>query len=230
VSGSQAPKVILMSVHRWPWAGGLAAFTAAGVAGCSQPAHLGSPAPRSHPASVIRPAASGTPSSPPGPDSPGPAAGPVCRAGQLKIGLIDGGPAAGIVGAVLGFTNQGREPCRLSGWPALVALGASGRTIAARTLGVFGGPMLTSPPVVTIRPGAQVIAVLSVADAPGPGMTTCPPPYRRLRVTPPGRAHSSVISAWIPHSGAYLPACSRVRISPVIARSLLPYLPPVTGK
>jgi Protein of unknown function (DUF4232) len=154
----------------------------------------------------------------------------VCPARQLKIRMIYGGPAAGTVGAVLGLTNQGREPCRLAGWPVLVALGPSERTTAVRTLGVFGGPALTRPPVVTIRPGAQAVAVLTVVDAPGPGLTTCPPPYRRLRVTPPGTSRSTVIPAWIPQAGIYLPACYRVSISPVIARSLLPYLPPATGK
>ena len=227
VNGSQAQKAILMGVHRWPWIMGLAAFTAVGVIGCTQPARLAGPA-RSHPASVSRPAAA--PSSPSGPDSPGPAAGPVCPARQLKIRMIYGGPAAGTVGAVLGLTNQGREPCRLAGWPALVALGPAGRTTAVATLGVFGGPALTRPPVVTVMPGAEAVAVLAVADAPGPGLTTCPPPYRRLRVTPPGTSRSTVISAWIPHYGAYLPACYRVSISPVIPRSLLPYLPPATGK
>jgi hypothetical protein len=197
LNGSQAQKAILMGVHRWPWIMGLAAFTAAGITGCTGPAS------RSHPVRVIRPAAaSGTPSSPSGPDSPGPAAGPVCPARQLKIRMIYGGPAAGSVGGFLDLTNKRREPCRLAGWPVLVARGPSGRTTAARTLGVFGGPALARPPVVTIRPGAQAVAVLSVADAPGPGMTSCPPPYRRLRVTPPGRSHSSVISAWIP-----APAC-----------------------
>ena len=227
VNGSQAQKAILMSVHHWPWIMGLAAFTAAGVTACTQPVRLAGPAPRSHPASIGRPAAaSGAPSSPSGPGPPGPAAVPVCPARQLKIRMIYGGPAAGTVGGVLGLTNQGREACRLAGWPVLVALGPSGRTTAARTLGVFGGPALGRPPVVTIRPGAQAVAVLTVADAPGPGLTTCPPPYRRLRVTPPGRSRSSVISAWIPHYGAYLPACYRVSISPVIPRSLLPYLLP----
>jgi hypothetical protein len=144
--------------------------------------------------------------------------------------MIDGRPAAGTVGVVLGFTNQGRGPCRLAGWPIVVAVGPPGRTTAARALGVFGGPMLTRPPVVTISPGAQAIAVLTAADAPGPGITTCPAPYRRLRVAPPGRSRGTVISAWIPHSGAYLPACSPVRISPVIARSVLPYLPQAGGR
>ena len=132
------------------------------------------------------------------------------------------------MGGVLGLTNEGGAPCRLSGWPVLVALGPPGRVTATRILSVFGGPALTRPPVVTIRPGAQAVAVLAVADGPGPGLATCPPPGRRLRVTPPGGSHSTVISAWIPHSGGYLPACSRVSISPVIARSLVPYLPPAT--
>ena len=220
-----------MSVHRRPWVIGLAACTAAAVTGCSQPARPGRLAARPHPASVPRPAAaSGAASSPSGPESPGPVAGPGCPARQLKIRMIYGGPAAGTMGGVLGLTNEGREPCRLAGWPVLVALGASGRTIAARTLGVFGGPALASPPVVTIRPGAQAVAVLTAADAPGPGLASCPPPYRRLRVTPPDSSHSTVISAWIPQAGAYLPACYRVSISPVIARSLLPYLPPATAK
>jgi hypothetical protein len=178
VSGGQAQKVVLMGVRRWPWVIGLAAAGIA-IAGCTQPARLGSPPPRSHPAGIIQPAsASGTPSSPADPDPAGSVAGPVCPARQLKIRMIYGGPAAGTMGGVLGLTNDGRGPCRLSGWPALVALGPGGQTTAARTLGVFGGPALTSPPVVTIRSGAQAVAVLSVADAPGPGLPACPPARR----------------------------------------------------
>jgi hypothetical protein len=41
VRGNRAQKVILMSVHRWPWVIGLAACTAAAVTGCSQPARPG---------------------------------------------------------------------------------------------------------------------------------------------------------------------------------------------
>jgi hypothetical protein len=85
LNGSQAQKAILMGVHRWPSIMGLAAFTAAGITGCTQPARLAGPASRSHPARVIRPAAaSGAPSSPSGPDSPGPTAGPVCPARQRQ--------------------------------------------------------------------------------------------------------------------------------------------------
>jgi hypothetical protein len=35
-----------MGVHRWPWIMGLAAFTAAGITGCTQPARLAGPAGR----------------------------------------------------------------------------------------------------------------------------------------------------------------------------------------
>ena len=38
------------------------------------------------------------------------------------------------------------------------------------------------------RAGARAVAVLAGPDAPGPGATTCPPPYRWLRVTLP-RGH-----------------------------------------
>jgi hypothetical protein len=49
LNGSQSQKAILMGVHRWPSIMGLAAFTAAGITGCTQPARLAGPASRSHP-------------------------------------------------------------------------------------------------------------------------------------------------------------------------------------
>ena len=195
-------------------AAGLAAVVAAGVTGCTGPAvtgaqHPDSPVPR---ATTVAPARS--PRSPQA-ASPGPPAAPGCQRRQLKIRIIHGGPAAGTVGAVIGFTNDASTPCRLAGWPALMAVGPAGRAVARRTLEVFAGPALTRPPVVTISLGARAVAVLAGPDAPGPGATTCPPPYRRLRVTLPGDTRATVISAWIPSSGD-MPACGRAEISPVV--------------
>ena len=149
-----------------------------------------------------------------------------CPARQLTIRLIYGGPAAGTIGGVIGFSNTSRSRCELAGWPALVAVGPARTTRAEHTLDVFAGPMLTRPPVVTLKPGALAVAVLAGGDQPMPGSAKCPLPFRRLLVAPPGSAHATAISAWIPNFGAYLPACSPIQISPVIPASDLPFLPP----
>jgi hypothetical protein len=124
---------------------------------------------------------------------------------------------------VIGFTNEGRTPCRLAGWPALVAISPAGRATAGRTLVVFGATTLTAPPVVTIKPEARAVAVLTGHGQPAPGMTKCPPAYRQLLVTPPGSAHASLISARIPNF-TYLPACYPILVSPVVPASAVPYL------
>lgn len=205
-------------------AAGLAAavVVAAGATGCTGPAvtgaqHAVSPAPR---AATVVPARS--PRSPQS-ASPGAPAAPECQRRQLKIRIIQGGPAAGTVGADIGFTNDGSTPCRLAGWPALTAVGPAGRAVPRRTLEVFAGPALTRPPVVTISPGARAVAVLAGPDAPMPGTTTCPPPYRRLRVTLPGDTRAAVIPAWIPSSGD-MPACGPLEVSPLSPASALPFL------
>ena len=149
-----------------------------------------------------------------------------CPARQLTIRLIYGGPAAGTIGGVIGFSNTSRSRCELAGWPALVAVGPARTTRAEHTLDVFAGPMLTRPPVVTLKPGAFAVAVLAGGDQPMPGSAKCPAPFRRLLVAPPSSTHATAVSAWIPNFGAYLPACSPIQISPVIPASDLPFLPP----
>ena len=76
-------------------------------------------------------------------------------------------------------------------------------------------------PVVTIAPGRRADAVFTVSDNPGPGKATCPPPFRRLRVTPPGNARSVVVSAWLPYYGQFLPSCTAIEVSMVVAASEL---------
>ena len=190
--------------------------------GCTGPAITGaqdtaSPAPRADHggASPFAP--------PPAGRFPGAAAAPRCQRRQLEIRIIHGGPAAGTVGADIGFTNDGSTPAAWRAAPALMAVGPAGRAAARRTLVVFAGPALTRPPGVTISPGARAVAVLAGPDAPGPGATTCPPPYRRLRVTLPGDTRATVIPAWIPSSGD-MPACGPLEVSPLIPASALPFL------
>jgi hypothetical protein len=222
VRGSHAG-VIIMPVHRRTCAAGLAAVIAASVTGCARPAGTAAPGTAS-PAPSATTVAPGNSPSGLNTASPSTADTPVCQGSHLKIRMIYGGPAAGTVGGVISFTNEGSTACHMTGWPALIAFSPAGRATAERTLAVFAGPMLTSPPVVMIRPGARAVAVLAGHDEPGPGITKCPPAYRRLRVTPPGSTGATVISAWIPYYDAYLPACNPIQVSPLIPASALPFL------
>jgi hypothetical protein len=214
--------VIIVRVPR-PTRSAVLAVIAASAVGCAHP--IPAPATGTSPtaASAAAPAASGL-------NSPSPASSAaglrICPARRLTISLIYGGPAAGTVGGVIGFSNTSRSRCELAGWPALVAIGPARTTRGEHTLNVFAGPMLTHPPVVTLKPGALAVAVLAGGDQPAPGSAKCPAPFRRLLVALPGSTHVTAVSAWIPNFGAYLPACTPIQISPVIPASDLPFLPP----
>lgn len=212
-----------MPVHCRMQAAGLAAVIAASMTGCARPAVTGTSGAGS-PAPGVTTVAPGNSPRRPDTASPSTADTPACQGSYLKIRMIYGGPAAGTTGAVIGFTNDGSTPCHMAGWPAVITISPARRATASRTLSVFAGPMLTSPPVVMIRPGARAVAILAGHDEPGPGVTKCPPAYRRLHVTPPGSAWATVISAWIPHFDAYLPACSPLQVSPLIPAAALPFL------
>lgn len=220
--GGQRIEVIIVRVPGAARAA-LLAIIAASSTSCT---HAVPPGPSGTPSTAA--SAITTPAS--NPASPSPATSPAslrtCPASQLTIKLIYGGPAAGTVGGVIGFANHGRTRCQLAGWPTLIAAGPARRVNGEHTLSVFAGPTLTRPPVVTIKPGALAVAVLAGGDHPGPGFVKCPPPFRRLLVAPPGSTRATAISAWIPNFDAYLPACTPIRISPVIPASDLPFLPP----
>ena len=168
-------------------------------------------------------AGSASPATPTGAPTPSPAATstvarprhfPVCRTSQLKITVLRGLAAGGTAGGYLGFTSQARRPCILYGWPTVVGVTAADKTSSAiRELTTMFGPDVNAVPVVTVKPGALAVAVFTVADG---GPPQCPPPYRRLRVTPPGNDRPVVISAWLrPYVRGYLPACTHIYISPV---------------
>lgn len=143
-----------------------------------------------------------------------------CTTSQLKIRLIRSLVAAGNVGGYIGFTNRGSTACRLAGWPKLVGLTAAGSATTARHVrSTMFGPYVAGVPVVRLRPGIVAVAVFAGSDIPGPGETKCPSPYRRLRVFPPGNSRGVVLSAWLPRLDAYLPACSRIRVTMVVPAS-----------
>ncbi len=142
---------------------------------------------------------------------------PACESTVLRVTAEGGGPAAGNVGLRIAFTNVGSTTCSLSGWPEVKAITAAGTQASPiRSLTTMFGPArLKGPPVVTLPPGGRALAVLAGQDVPA-GDTSCPAPYQKLAVTPPGGSTATVISAWVPDLDAYMPACTRLVISPVV--------------
>lgn len=160
------------------------------------------------------PPASGAPPSP----APSPsAAAAACRAGQLKITLVRGGGEGGIASGDIGFANISGTPCRMSGWPALVAITAGGARQAARhVLTTEFGPVISVVPVVTLAPGARAEAVFAASDS-----SCANGSYQRLSVTAPGTSGSATISAYLPYLGTYLPACGPISVTPVVPASAI---------
>ena len=155
-----------------------------------------------------------TTTSPPGtttpPSSPSAAGADACVTSRLKISLTNTGALAGQAGGYLKFTNDSGTPCRMSGWPAVTALKATGQATRLRHMqsSMFGAWQYTPPPpVLTLRPGDSVYAIVAADDRPAGNNSRCPAPYVRLRVSPPGDSGHVVISAWLPGATTYLPAC-----------------------
>lgn len=147
-----------------------------------------------------------------------------CVASQLKISLTNTTALAGQAGGYLKFTNDSGTPCRMSGWPAVVGLKATGQATRLRHMqsSMFGAWHYTAPPpVVTLQPGDSAYAIVAADDKPAGDNARCPAPYVRLRVSPPGDSGNVVISAWLPGAVSYLPACSSANGSPTAGTSTI---------
>lgn len=147
-----------------------------------------------------------------------------CRGSDLEIKLARSFVAAGNVGGSIGFTNRAATPCNLTGWPRLVAVTKAGSSVSAKRIRttMFGPrPDIVGVPVVKLRHGERAEAVFAGSDIPGPGQTSCPPPFRRLRVTLPGSSQSVPLYAWLPNLDAYLPSCSRIVVTMMVAAAEL---------
>jgi len=147
-----------------------------------------------------------------------------CAVSQLKISLIDTGALAGQAGGYLKFTNDSRTPCRMSDWPAVTGLTATGKATRLRNLQstMFGAWHYTSPPaVIALQPGDSGYAVVAADDNPAGGSTRCPAPYVRLRVSPPGDSGNVTISAWLPGARSYLPSCASAKGAPTAGTSTI---------
>lgn len=168
--------------------------------------------------------ACGSQNSPSSPSSPSAASTSACVTSQLKISIIDTGALAGQAGGYLRFTNNSHALCRMSGWPVVIGLTATGGATPLRHLQstMFGAWHYTAPPpVVTLRPGDSAYAVVAADDQPDGGNTRCPAPYVRLRVSPPADSGNVTISAWLPGAGSYLPACASADGSPTAGTSTI---------
>jgi hypothetical protein len=151
-----------------------------------------------------------------------------CNTAQLHVWVTHSGAALGTVGGYLAFTNRG-PACTLRGWPTLTAIGPGVSTIAVHVHTTMFGPWVggagkpvTGSPLVLLRPGRTAVAAFTASDAPSEGHTSCPPSFRRLRVTPPGNASSVEISSWIAYYGRELPSCTGIEESPVVPASDMP--------
>ena len=147
-----------------------------------------------------------------------------CVTSQLKISLTNTGALAGQAGGYLKFTNKSGTPCRMTGWPAVIGLTASGQATHLRhlQLSMFGAWHYSAPPaVVALKPGDSAYAIVAADDKPAGSSNRCPAPYARLRVSPPGDSGNVTISAWLPGAGSYLPSCASANGSPTAGTSTI---------
>jgi Protein of unknown function (DUF4232) len=153
-----------------------------------------------------------------------PSAVGACVTAQLKISLTNTGALAGQAGGYLKFTNDGGTPCRMTGWPAVIGLTATGQATRLRHMqsSMFGAWHYTAPPpVVTLQPGDSAYAIVAAGNKPAGSNTRCPAPYARLRVSPPGDSGNVTISAWLPGAVSYLPSCTSANGSPTAGTSTI---------
>ena len=116
---------------------------------------------------------------------------PGCNSSQISVSVGRAGAGLGHIGAPLLFRNTGSTTCVLTGYPGVALVKPSGTTEvqASRTLqGYLGGLASTStaPPVIRVRPGQTISALLEGDDNPANGTGVCPD-YQALLVTPPNQ-------------------------------------------
>jgi hypothetical protein len=141
-----------------------------------------------------------------------------CSTAQLTVTLTNTGALAGEAGGYLKFTNNTSATCRITGYPSVAGVTSTGRATAFRQARatMFGAWQYSTPlPVVTLRPGDSAYAVVAAPDHPAGTQSSCPSPDVHLRVAAPGSSSTTVISAWLPGAGTYLPTCASINGTPV---------------
>ena len=198
-----------------------------GITACASQAAPGAASSATSPANSTTSPANSTTSpanSTTSPSSASAAGTGACVTSQLKISLSNTGALAGQAGGYLKFTNNSGTPCRMTGWPAVTGLTASGQATRLRhlQLSMFGAWHYSAPPpVVALQPGDSAYAIVAADDRPAGNSNRCPAPYARLRVSPPGDSGNVTISAWLPGAGSYLPSCASANGSPTAGTSTI---------
>jgi uncharacterized protein DUF4232 len=119
------------------------------------------------------------------------AAGAGCSAQQIAVSVAAGGAGLSHIAVILRFRNRSASACILTGYPGAALAAASGHEVQARRTpsGYLGGLSASehTPPVLQVRPGATVSALLEGLDAEvAHGGGPCPR-YVHLLVTPPNQ-------------------------------------------
>lgn len=139
------------------------------------------------------------------------AGGHGCGFSQLAVSSSSQG-AAGHIGVVLVFKNTSTATCTLVGYPGVAGLDSAGQQVVQATRtpsGFMGGISGSTPPTVTLAPGASASALIESTDVPTGNETSCPT-YASLLVTPPNTTQSVTIAQ-------SLPGCSGLQVHPVVA-------------
>jgi hypothetical protein len=143
-----------------------------------------------------------------------------CATAQLRITMTrTAGAVLGNEGGYLRFVNEGSAPCELHGWPTVVAVTATGKTLTAvRALhGTMLGAWQYVPPlpILRLKPGAAAYAVVDAGDVSlNPRATRCPG-FRWLRVAPPGGSGYVTLSAHL-FERVYLPDCGSPAVTAMV--------------
>jgi hypothetical protein len=123
-----------------------------------------------------------------------------CTAANLALQLNPGGAAAGSTFPVLQFTNVGKTPCGMDGFPGVSFVGDDGHPVgaAATPTGQAGEP-------VTLTHGKTASAVLQVGNTQNFPPEDCNPvPVRGFQVFAPG----DTTALFVPLDSADATACS----------------------
>lgn len=155
-----------------------------------------------------------------------------CHARQLGISLVHTGAVMGEEGGLLRFTNLSQTSCSLAGWPTVVAVEASGKTVPSQH--AVGGTMLFGwnwsqhRPVrkMTLMHGASAYAIIASADNPTSPNPSAPtrscPKAQRLVITAPHSRGGVTLSAWLPGAATRLPLCApQTEVSPILPRTTI---------
>lgn len=146
-----------------------------------------------------------------------------CSTSHLQITVGATFAAAGNVGGYINFTNEGAEPCTLSGWPVVLGVDTSGRVRATDSRTTMFGPYeVSGVPTVVLARGQIGQAVFAGSDV-APTASPCPPSFRSLTIYPPGMDEGATVSAWLPNVDAFLAACAGIEVSEVVAYAQLPH-------